>query len=78
MAGEYIHGCNLRDASRHENDSDVLASYRSSSVMIHTHRRYCISAGWMTDGDRSREVEVRCEQENRKGWSIQHTGRVAE
>ena len=33
--------------------------------MIHTHRRYCIYTGWMTDGDRSREVEVRCEQENR-------------
>ena len=33
--------------------------------MIHTHRRYCTYTGWMTDGDRSREVEVRCEQENR-------------
>ena len=41
--------------------------------MIHTHRRYCIFTGWMTDGDRSHEVEVRREQENRNGWSIQHT-----
>ena len=39
--------------------------WKPSSVIIHTHRRYCINTGWMTDGDRSREVEVRCKQENR-------------
>ena len=27
-----------------------------SSVMIYTHRRYCINTGWMADGDRSHEV----------------------
>ena len=32
---------------------------KPSSVMIHTHRLYCINTGWMTDGDRSCEVEVR-------------------
>ena len=31
----------------------------------------------MTDGDGSSEVEVRCEQENIKDWSIQCTNRVA-
>ena len=52
--------------------------WKPSSVIIHTHRRYCINTGWMTDGDRSHEVEVRREQENRNGWSIQHKNRVAE
>ena len=41
----------------------------------HTRRRYCINTEWMTDGDRSREVEVRREQENTKA---QHTSRDAE
>ena len=38
---------------------------KPSSVIIHTHRHYCINTGWMTDGDRSQEVEVKCKQENR-------------
>ena len=43
--------------------------WKPLSVIIHTHRRYCINTGWMTDGDRSREVEVRCKQENRLEYS---------
>ena len=38
------------------------------SVIIHTHRRYCINTRWMTDGERSREVEVRWH--HRADWTV--------
>ena len=54
---------------RREIQLDILAS----SVMIYTYRCYCINTGWMADGDRSREVKVRCEQ---RGENIQHKSTV--
>ena len=45
--------------------ADMKKRFRRFS--FYTHRRYCINSDWMTDGDRSCEVEVRPEQENTKG-----------
>ena len=68
---EKIHDCNLCDASRHEKRFRCFGFLRKlSSVMIHTYRCYCINTGWMTDDDRSREVEGRREQENTKAGVV--------
>ena len=45
------------------------------TVMIYTYRHYCINTEWMTDGDRSCEVKVRCEQ---KAGTLKHKDTVAE
>ena len=47
----YIYDCNVRDVSQHEKRFRRFGFLRKpSSVMTHTHRRYCINTGWMIDG----------------------------
>ena len=60
--------CNLCDASRHEKTILTFRLPMEAFISDDSHTQALLyNTGWMTDGDRSCEVEVRQEQESTKG-----------